>query len=54
MPRNYIPGDPILLDLQAEQDKSNSQAEFMAGGHNFDPPGRRQGSKSPGEMVLIN
>ena len=54
MARNYIPGEPILLDLQAEQDKSISEAGFMAGDRNFDQPGRRQGSKRPGEMVLIN
>ena len=48
MARNYIPGDPILLGLQAEQDKSISQAGFMAGGCNFDPPREKTGIKKPG------
>ena len=54
MARNYIPGDPILLGLQAEQDKSISQAGFMQGVAILTHPGRRQGSKSPGEMGLTN
>ena len=48
MAKNYMPGDPILLGLQADEDQSIRQTGFMAGGCNFDPPRKNTGIKKPG------